>query len=74
MPPRRKLKNTFSARLRGLRKSEDTWYARKPDEVMLCRYGERTDIGGYHAFWRFREKDGEVIVTESYAWQYIVAD
>lgn len=45
--------------------AKDTWYARKPGEVMLCR------SGGVNAFWRFREKDGEVIVAESYAWGYV---
>ncbi len=45
--------------------AKDTWYARKPGEVMLCR------SGGVNAFWRFREKDGEVIVAESYAWGYL---
>lgn len=42
-----------------------TWYARKPGEVMLCRSGD------VNAFWRFREKGGEVIVAESYAWGYV---
>ncbi len=45
--------------------AKNTWYARKQGEVMLCR------SGSVNAFWRFREKDGEVIVAESYAWGYV---
>lgn len=50
---------------------EDVWYARKPGEIMLCRSVEDSSRGSYNAFWRFREKNGEVIVAESYAWQYV---
>jgi hypothetical protein len=52
----------------------DVWYARKPGEVLLCRSVENSDRGGYNAFWRFREKDGAVIVAESYAWQYVMVN
>ncbi len=53
---------------------KDTWYARKTGEVLLCRSVENSDRGGYDAFWRFREKDGAVVVAESYAWQYVMVD
>jgi hypothetical protein len=43
----------------------DAWYTRKPGEVLLCRD---------QAFWRFREKDGQVVVAESYAWEYVVVN
>lgn len=52
----------------------DRWYRRNSGEVLLCRNVEESDVGGYSAFWRFREKDGEVIVAESYAWQYVVVN
>jgi hypothetical protein len=44
---------------------DDAWYTRRPGEVLLCRD---------QAFWRFREKDGEVVVAESYAWDYVVVN
>ena len=53
---------------------EDKWYTRKPGEVLLCRSAEGPNGGGYQALWRFREKDGHVIVAESYAWSYVVVN
>jgi hypothetical protein len=53
---------------------KDTWYTRKPGEVLLCRSVYDAANGGYSAFWHFREKDGEVIVAESYAWQYVMVN
>lgn len=53
---------------------KDTWYARKPGEVLLCRSVAGSDRGGYNAFWRFREEGGKVVVAESYAWQYVMVN
>ncbi|MFT3722486.1 MAG: hypothetical protein QM773_02780 [Hyphomonadaceae bacterium] len=52
----------------------DRWYHRGPGEVLLCRSVKDSDIGGYEAYWRFREHEGRVVVAESYAWQYVVAN
>jgi hypothetical protein len=53
---------------------EDVWYTRKAGEVLLCRRVQDSSVGSYAAFWRFREQDAEVIVVESYAWQYVVVN
>jgi hypothetical protein len=58
----------------GEARNDDTWYTRKPGEVLLCRESEGGPSGGYSAFWRFREKDGQVIVAESYAWNYVIVN
>lgn len=66
-PPRAEqyLRYAEAAKQEHEERRKDTWYVRNPGEIMLCRQVDDSDSGGYSAFWRFREKDDEVVVAES---------